>query len=186
MSMDYCIYTNPPDAFSNRAFETYCSSLGLRVKLHPDLNLLTDEGFAPVCLTDDRFSQNGGNRFMTGFESYPSPYQPVAQNAPKPRGLLGLLHKKPKAETPFEKKIKESSFVFALRCSGMDSFEPVLARLMAAFCIRNYGGIFDDPQSGRYYDNAEELEQEIAAAVDDLSAEAEKGNLHTHPFEGWL
>ena len=73
-----------------------------------------------------------------------------------------------------------------LHCSGMDSFEPVLARLMAAFCIRNYGGIFDDPQSGRYYDNAEELEQEIAAAVDDLSAEAEKGNLRTHPFEGWL
>jgi len=186
MSMDYYVYIKDPDAFSNLAFEKYCMSLGFSVKLHPELNLLLDEGFVPVCLTDDRFVQNGSNRFMTGFESYPSPYQPVVQNTPKAHGLFGLFSKKPKEETPFEKKVKDSSFVFALSCSGMDSFEPVIAHLLGAFCIRNCGGIFDDPQFGRYYDDAEELEQEIAFAVDDLLAEAEKGNLRTHPFEGWL
>lgn len=186
MSMDYFVYIKNPDAFSNLAFEEYCTSLGLSVKLHPNLNLLSSEGFAPVCLTDDRFAHNGCSRFMTGFESYLSPYQPVMRNTPKPRGLFCLFNKKPKEETPFEKKVRDSTFVFSLNCSGMDSFEPVIAYLFGAFCIRNCGGVFDDPQSGKYYDDAAELEQEIAFIVDSLSAEAENGNLRTHPFEGWL
>ena len=67
MSMDYYVYIKDADAFSNLAFEKYCMSLGFSVKLHPGRNLLSDEGFAPVCLTDDRFAQNGSNQFMTGF-----------------------------------------------------------------------------------------------------------------------
>lgn len=187
MSMDYSVYLINPSAFSNVAFEKYCTSLGFNVKLHPDLNLLSDEGFAPVCLTDNRFSQNGSNQFMTGFESYPSPYQPVEQNTAKSRGIFGLFNKKAPEETPIEKKIKDASFVLALSCSGMDSFEPVIALLLGAFCVRYCGGIFDDSQLGRYYDDAEELEQKtIVFAVNELISEAEKGTLRTHPFEGWL
>lgn len=68
------MYLRNPNVFPNLAFEEYCISLGFDVKLHLDLNLLSDEGFALVCLTDDRFTQNGSNKFMTSFESYPSPY----------------------------------------------------------------------------------------------------------------
>ena len=187
MSLDYYVYLKNPDAFSNPAFEEYCASFGFDVKLHPDLNLLSDDGFVPACLTDDRFARHGSNQFLTGFESFPAPYQPVERSTSKPRGFLGLFHKKPKEETPFEQIIKDSTFVLALTCRSMDSFEHIIAILLGAFCVRHCGGIFDDPQFGRYYDDAQELEREtLAYAVNELLEEAEKGSLRTHPFEGWL
>ena len=187
MSLDYYLYLKNPDAFSNAVFEDYCASLGFDVKLHPDANLMSDDGFVPVCLTDDRFAQNGGNQFLTGVESFPAPYQPVARDTSKPRGLFGLFQKKPKEETPFERKIKDSAIVLALTCRSMDSFEHIIAILLGAFCVRHCGGFFDDPQMGRYYDDAEELEQEtLVYAVNELIEEAEEEDLRTHPFEGWL
>ena len=187
MSLDYDVYLKNPDAFSNPAFEAYCASLGFDVKLHPDTNLMSDDGFVPVCLTDDRFVQNGSNQFLTGLESFPAPYQPVARDTSKPCGLLGLFHKQPTEETPFEQKTKDAAFVLAMTCRSMDSFEHIIAILLGAFCVRHCGGIFDDPQMGRYYDDAEELEQEtLAYAVKELIEEAEAGDLRTHPFEGWL
>ena len=67
----------------------------------------------------------------------------------------------------------------------MDSFEPVIAFLFGAYCIRNCGAVLDDPQTGKHDDHAGELEQEIVPAADGLIACAKNGGLHTHPFEGW-
>lgn len=187
MSLDYYVYLKNPDALSNPAFEEYCASLGFDVELHPVTNLLSDDGFVPVCLTDDRFAQYGGNQFLTGLESFPAPYQPVERDTSKPRGFFGLFQKKPREESPIEKKIKDSAFVLALTCRSVDSFEHIIAILLGAFCVRHCGGIFDDPQTGKYYDDAEELEQEtLVYAVNELIEEAEEGDLRTHPFEGWL
>lgn len=187
MSMDYDIYFNDPGAFSNAAFEDYCAALGLRVKLHPDFHLLADSGFVPVCLTDGRFSPAGAAApFMTGFEAFLYPYRPEPPAAPKPAGLFGWLKKKPREETPFEQAIKGSAYVWAIRCRGGDSFEPLIAYLLGAYCVSSCGGIFDDPQFGRYYRDAAELEDVIAVTLDELIAGAEAGTLRSHPFEGWL
>ncbi|MBQ9044449.1 MAG: hypothetical protein IJ112_00685 [Oscillospiraceae bacterium] len=188
MSMDYEVYLKDASAFSRDALERYAASLGFQLEVHPEYELLTDDGFVPFCLTDRRFSQTDGcERFVTGFEAYPAPWQPVEKCAPQPKGVLGkLFQKKPEAESPFQQKIKDSSHVISLHCSGADPFESLVAELLGAFCVKYCGAILDDPQLGRYYDEAEDLEVVLEQITIDLLAEAEAGELRLHRFEGWI
>ena len=166
---DCAIYLNNPDALSKEAFEEYASSLGFDISLHPDFQLLTDDGLCPVRLKDDRFVQyEGGNLFMTGFECYP----------------LGWLNNSYVAMKPDE---EGASFVLLLRCySGIDDFGPLTAYLFGAYCVKYCEGVFEDFEGEMCFDDLAEIEWEIAVFTDELISEAEQGRLISCPFDGWL
>lgn len=166
---DCAIYLKNPDALSKEAFEEYASSLGFDIILHPDFQLLTDDGLCPVRLQDNRFVQNdGGNLFMTGFESYP----------------LGWLNNTYVATKPNE---EGASFVLLLRCySGIDYFGPLTAYLFGAYCVKYCKGVFEDFEGEMRFDDLTEIEREIAVFTDELISEAKQGRLCSCPFDGWL
>ena len=166
---DCAVYLKNPDALSKEAFEEYASSLGFDIILHPDFQLLTDEGHCPVRLKDDRFVQNEGtNLFMTGFECYP----------------LGWLNDLYDAAKPNE---EGASFVLLLRCySGIDYLSPLTAYIFGAYCVKYCEGVFEDFEGEICFDDQAEIEREIAVFTDDLIFELEQGRLLVYPFEGWL
>ena len=70
MSMDYHLYLKRtmPD---KSEYERYANEQGFQIKVHPEIDLMTDTGFCPVCFTDVRFADEMGvNAFLTGFELY--------------------------------------------------------------------------------------------------------------------
>ncbi len=166
---DCVVYMKNPDALSKEAFEEYAASLGFDITLHPDFQLLTDKGFCPVCLKDDRFIQNeGGNLFLTGFECYP----------------WGWLNDSYDAAKPEE---EGASFVLLIRCySGIDYFGPFTAYLFGAFCVEYCGGVFEDFEGEMCFDYPAEIEREMAVFTDELIFELEQDRLLVYPFEGWL
>ncbi len=166
---DCAVYLKNPDALSKEAFKEYASSLGFDIILHPDFQLLTDEGHCPVRLKDDRFVQNGGrNLFMTGFECYPCGWLNDSYDAAKPNE-------------------EGASFVLLLRCySGIDCFGPFTAYLFGAYCVKFCEGVFEDFECEMRFDDPADIEREIAVFTDELISEAEQGRLYSCPFEGWL
>ena len=114
----------------------------------------------------------GVGRFITGFESYPSLYSPK-QGATK--------------ELPFDpKKIEGRTFVLFLSCGMSDAFEPLIAYLFGAFCIKCCGGVFYDPQDDICWDDLSEIERTIASDIEELIPAVKQGQLPTHEFEGWI
>lgn len=187
MSMDYYIYLKQPDGFSVQSFESYCTTLGLCVTIHPSFNLLEDSGFAPMRLINERFAKEGESKaFLSGFELYSSEYQHLSRSPKKKTGFFQKLFKaKPVGETPFDRVTKDASVLLELRCSGADSFEVLLAYVFGAYLVKHCGGVFDDPQTGQYYDNCKLLEIEIAEILTELLQQANKGELLTHEFTEW-
>lgn len=187
MSIDYSIYLKQATAFSAESFENYCSSLGLCAAFHPTFRLLENSGFVPMRLMDERFAKDGENTaFLTGFELYSSDYHHVAQPQKKRSGFFHKLFKaKPVEETPFDKAIKDCTLSIDLRCSIADSFEVLMAYALGAYLVKFCGGVFDDPQTGQFYDDYSHLEAEIAAIVTELLELADTGELLTHEFKEW-
>lgn len=187
MSMDYYVYLRQTDAFSTQSFEQYCYSLGLHVELHPSFNLLEDAGFSPIRFIDERFFRDGGNHdFLSGFELYSSEYHHVLQPQKKATGFFRKLFKaKPIQENPFDKAIKDATWLIELHCGNADSFEVLLAYVFGAYLVKCCGGVFDDPQTGRFYHDNEHLESEITAIITELLAQANAGELSTHEFKEW-
>lgn len=185
--MDYYIYLKQTDGFSVKSFESYCSTLGLHVTTHPSFNLLEGSGFEPMRLIDERFAKEGEYKaFLSGFELYSSEYQHILQPPKKKIGLFQKLFKaKPVEETPFDRVIKDASVLIELRCSGEDSFEVLLAYVFGAYLVKHCGGVFDDPQTGQYYDNCNHLENEIAEILTELLQQANADELLTHEFTEW-
>ena len=186
MSMDYYIYLKHPDAFSALAFEQYCSFLGFHIELHPSFNLSEDAGFLPIRLVDERFAGDGGNHdFLSGFELYSAEYQYVLQ--PQKAGFWHKIFKaKPVQETPFDRAIKDAAWSVEIRCGSADSFEVLLAYIFGAYLVKYCGGVFDDPQTGQFYDNHNHLESEIVSIIADLLEQGNSGELVTHEFKDWM
>lgn len=187
MSMDYYVYLKHADAFSARSFEQYCSFLGLRIELHPSFSLLEDSGFSPVRLIDERFAVDGGNHdFLSGFELYSSEYRHILQPQKQATGFFQKLFKaKPVQETPFDRAVKDAVWLAELRCGSADSFEVLLAYVFGAFLVKCCGGVFDDPQTGQFYDDYTHLETEIMAIIAELQEQKKAGEFLTHPFREW-
>ena len=167
---DCAVYLKNIDALSKDGFEGYASTLGFDITLHPDFQLLTDEGFCPVCLKDDRFVQNDGGEplFLTGFECYP----------------CGWLNNSYDVTKPNE---EEASFVLLIRCySGINYLGSFITYLLGAYCVKYCGGVFEDFEAGMCFDDLAEIERAIAVFADDLTSWAEQGQLYTIPFEGWF
>ena len=185
--MDYYVYLKQANAFSSRSFVQYCSALGFRIDLHPSFDLLEDAGFSPIHLVDERFAGAGGScDFLSGFELFSSEYYYVSQPQQKAPGFLKKLRKaKPVQETPFDSAIKDATWQITLGCSGADSFEVLLAYIFGAYLVKCCGGVFDDPQTGQFYDDSGHLEGEIQAITSELLEQAEGGELLVHRFNGW-
>ena len=84
MSLEYTIYLKRTDTLTKKAIEEYAASIGLSITLHPDVQLISDEGFCSICMKDDRFVQKGGgNLFLTGFELFPSEYEEDMEDQPE-------------------------------------------------------------------------------------------------------
>ena len=185
MSMDYYIYLKHPDAFSVPAFAQYCVFLGLNIELHPSFKLLEETGFSPIRLIDERFAGDGGNHdFLSGFELSSSEYHHVLQTQ---KG--GFWHKifkaKPVQETPFDSAVKDAAWLMELRCGNADSFEVLLAYIFGAYLVKCCGGVFDDPQTGQFYEDHHHLESEIEAIIAELLEQENAGELLTHDFQEW-
>ena len=187
MSMDYYVYLKQTDAFSSQSFEQYCSSLGLHIELHPSFNLLEDAGFSPFRLTDERFVRDSGSYdFLSGFELFSSEYHHILQPQKKTTGFLRKLFKtNPIQEKPFDRAIKDATCLIELRCGSADSFEVLLVYVFGAYLVKCCGGVFDDPQTGQFYDDNNHLESEIAAIISELLEQTNSGELLTHEFMGW-
>ena len=187
MSMDYYVYLKHPDTFSAQSFEQYCSSLGLHIELHPSFNLLEDAGFSPIRLIDERFiSDSGSHDFLSGFELFSSKYHHILQPQEKATGFFHKLFKaKPIQEKPFDRAIKDATWLIELRCGSADSFEVLLAYVFGAYLVKCCGSVFDDPQTGQFYDDSNHLESEIAAIIAELLEQANASELLTHEFKGW-
>ena len=187
MSIDYYVYLNQTNALSSQSFEQYCSSLGLHIELCPSFNLLEDAGFSPIRLIDERFVRNGRSHdFLSGFELYSSEYHHNIQTQKKATGFLHKLFKaKPIQEKPFDRAVKDAVWLIELCCGSTDSFEVLLAYVFGAYLVKCYGGVFDDPQTGQFYDNNNHLESEINAIISELLVQANTGDLLTHEFTGW-
>ena len=187
MSMVYYVYLKQADAFSSQSIEQYCSSLGLNIEQHPSFNLLENVGFSPIRLIDERFVRDGRSHdFLSGFELYSSEYHHILQPQKQATGFLHKIFKaKPIQETPFDRAIKDATWLIALRCSSVDSFEVLLAYIFGAYLVKCCGGVFDDPQTGQFYDDHNHLESEIGAIIADLLEQGNTGELLTHEFMGW-
>ena len=187
MSIDYYVYLKHPDAFSAQSFEQYCSSLGFNIKLHPSFNFLEDAGFLPIRFIDERFAMDGRNHdFLSGFESYSSEYHHVIMPQKKEKGLFQKLFKtKTVQDSPFDSAIKDATWLIELRCGISDSFEVLLAYIFGAYLVKYCGGIFDDPQTGQFYDNYNHLENEIAEIIVELQELKNTDELLTHEFKEW-
>ena len=185
--LDYSIYFKHPDAFSAQSFEQYCSSIGLHVKLYPSFNLLKDTGFLPIRLIDERFATNEGNHdFLSGFELYLSEYHHVIQSKEEEKGFFKKMFKtKPAPELPFDRAVKDTTWRLWLRCGMSDSFEMLLAYVFGAYFVKFCGGVFDDPQTGQFYDNFNHLESDIAEIIAALQELKTTDELLTHKFDGW-
>ena len=187
MSVDYFVYLKHAEGFSAQAFEAYCGSLGLRIQLHPGFKLLEDEGFLPIRFADDRFHGDGGERaYLSGFELYASEYHHVLQPPKKETGFFRFLRKTRAArETPFDKAVKEAAWLLELGCGSADSFEVLLAYVFGAYLVKCCGGVFDDPQTGQFYETYSWMETEVAAIIGELREQATAQALITHEFTGW-
>lgn len=188
MSIDYYIYLKQLEQFSSKAFSQYCDSIGLCAAFHPKFDIVEASDFVPIRLSDKRFAKDGAKfDFLSGFELFLSEYH---HREPKPKEghksiFRKLFPKKPKAENAFERAIKDSSMVIAVSCRSSDSFEVLLAYVFGAYLVKFCGAIFDDPQTGQFYDNSNLLETEIAAILDELLQQAATGELITHQFTAW-
>ena len=60
-----------------------------------------------------------------------------------------------------------------------------MAYVFGAYLVKCHGGVFDDPQTGQYYNDAMRIEAEIKAIIAELMELAALGKLHTHSFQGW-
>lgn len=187
MSMDYYIYLKQPEMFSAQAFEQYCHGLGLSIALHPAFSL-EDAGFLPIRFIDKRFVGTGGNHdFLSGFELYASEYHHVLQPQKQAAGFFQKLFKpKPVQEKPFDRAIKDATWLIELRCGSADSFEVLLAYIFGAYLVKYCGGVLDDPQIGQFYDNVGPIEREIVAITEELLEKANTGELLTHEFKEWM
>ena len=185
MSMDYYIYLKHPDAFSVPAFAQYCVFLGLNIELHPSFKLLEETGFSPIRLIDERFAGDGGNHdFLSGFELSSSEYHHVLQT--QKGGFWQKIFKaKPVQETPFDSAVKDAAWLMELRCGNADSFEVLLAYIFGAYIVKCCGGVFDDPQTGQFYEDHHHLESEIEAIIAELLEQESAGELLTHDFQEW-
>lgn len=184
MSMDYYFYLKSTDGISSQGFEAYCASIGYTVRLHPDTNLLTDEGFVPACLTDDRFAMDGNDRFLSGVDWFIAPYRSEPEEE-KPSGLWGLFRRKNKVESPLQKRIRNSTVEMCAACHFIDAFELLIAQLLGAYLIKTCGAVMHDPQSGKYFDDETYVKEIIDGLVKAMLASKEEGTLRVHPFERW-
>lgn len=76
-------------------YERYANEQGFQIKVHPEIDLMTDTGFCPVCLTDVRFADEmGANAFLTGFELYHDDFTPTKRTSAVSKGFWGLFRKK--------------------------------------------------------------------------------------------
>lgn len=188
MSMDYYIYLKRTDEVSIHSFEQYCRSLDLCITLHPSFDLSNGAGFLPIRFTDTRFSKSSeNNTFLSGFELFSSEYHHVSPSQKKETGFFCKLFKpKPVEETPFDRAVKDATVLIELHCSSADSFEILLAYTFGAYLVKCCGGVFDDPQTGKFYDESKHLEIEIATIITELQEQANTGDLLTHEFREWI
>ena len=187
MSMDYYIYLKQINRPVAKDFEQYCKGLGLNVTVQPEFAFAAASSYLPMRLIDDRFSDAescGG--FKTGFEISFSAYQHEEQPVKKAGGLLRkLFPPKPTEETGWDRATKDCDTVVSLQCRSFDSFSVLMAYVFGAYLVRCRGGVFDDPQTGQFYDAGKHLELEIAVILEDLVQKKADGALTVHPFSTW-
>lgn len=184
MSMDYYYYLNHTDGISTQGFEAYSASIGYRVQMHPDTDLLQDKGFLPACLTDDRFTMDGNKRFLTGIDWFFAPNQPEPEEE-RQAGLRSFFWGKKKKEPPIQKRIRNAAVEMSAGCHFIDAFELLIAHLLGAYLIKTCGAVMYDPQAGRYYDDAAAVQKTLEELVQAMLASKENGTLRVHPFERW-
>lgn len=183
MSIDYFVYLKKPENYSSGEFERCCESLGLRAEMHPAFSFREDSGFTPICLTAEQLAANGP--YLSGFEFYFSEYL-HAVTPKKAPGLLGKLFRKNTAEeSPFDAAVKDSVALVELHCGTADSFEVLLAYVFGAYLVKYCGGVFDDPQTGQFFDTCDRMEAAVAEILQELQGLADAGQLRTHRFTGW-
>lgn len=65
---------------------------GFRIQVHPEIDLMTNTGFNPICITDVRFADEmGANAFLTSFELYHYDFTPIKPTATVSKGFGGLF-----------------------------------------------------------------------------------------------
>ena len=192
MSVDFYIYLKEDKLFSPKDFENFCHSLDLLVSMSPDFDLRESCDYVPLVFTTEAFSPKGtAEKYATGFEFFSSEYEysPQQGNTDTAKRTGGFLRKlffkkenhqapkQPPTESLFEKAIKDSRWMVVLSCHSGNSFEPLMAYLLGAYLVESFGGIFDDPQSGQFYDNSRELKSEIAIILEYITKLAASGEL---------
>lgn len=188
MSMDYYIYLKDTKQFSIQSFEQYCHTLGLSIAVYPSFNFAENFGFLPMRLIDTRFATGGeSNAYLSGFEMYSSEYRHTIPEPKKPSGFFRKLFKpQPVEESPFDKAVEDASTLVSMRCSSADSFEILLAYVFGAYLVKHCDGVFDDPQTGQFYNVSKHIEIEIETIISELQSAAAAGELLTHEFKEWL
>lgn len=181
MRINYYVYLKDTVEFSSPAFESYCARLGLQVTVYPKFDFWKDFGFLPMRLVDWRFG--GCGDFLSGFEFCSLECPKIT---PQKKKFTDLFPKKPQPveETDFERAVRSSQVVIALRCGGGDSFESLLAYIFGAYLVADMGGIFVDHQTGAYYTDGQSIEEYISQII--VQLQKSPSQLLTHQFEKWI
>jgi len=187
MSIDYYAYVKDMSHFSVKQCEEYISNLGIKIKIYPEYDAYSHAGFLPIKLDGDFISEAlAGKSFLSGFEISLNQYEytPVINKPPK---LLGKIFKKDveQQEKPFDNAVKDSSHYFLFNCSAQDSFEILLAYAFAAYLCKDCNAVFDDPQTGQFFDKEKLIIVEVNAIIDELKIMYQNGKLTTHDFVEW-
>lgn len=168
MSIDFYLYLKEVKPNKNE-YERYAKEQGFQIKIDPKINLMTDEGFCPICFIDERFiNEKGEHAFMTGFELYHDDFIPMEPSPTVSKKILGIFRKQKFQESPFDMAIKDSSTVLTVSCNGENSFEVLMAYILGAYCVKYCDAVFDDPQSGCFYKNEKDMEVQIRQIVEAL------------------
>ena len=167
MSADYYIYVKDLDRVSVPGFESYCLSQGLTVRIDPEESFWDRNDFVSVEILSIKAAGEASFPLSSGFELYCFPYEHKKEATQKRPGLFQkLLGKKVPEETPFSLAVKDMALCISLGCHSAEPYSITLAYALGAYILKTCGGVFDDPQTGQFYDGYHLLETEIAASME--------------------
>lgn len=203
MSADFYIYTDHLEEFDRADFEHWCKELGYEVELHPDFDLWHG-GFTPMRF---RAAFLGDGNFLTGFEldcgenarmdMTVEPYEPPVK---KPGFFARLFGKKPQPVaippeyktapqpeelSPFEQAAGEKQWEVCCCCHASEPLTELMAYIFSAYFCEKFGAVTDDPQTGKWFTQPDQIRQELEHIRRDMMANYKDWGMEFIPFKGW-
>ena len=195
MSIDFNVFYCSRNQFSLEEFEQYAASLGFGFMFHPDCDVTARKGIVPIRLESSALSGDGTvAAYSTAFESYPNDYEHPPIRKVTKKTLLSRIFKRRKhaaedESTPelsgFDLAVKDCDKNIFISSRGEDPLEILAAYIYGAYYCRKFGAVFDNPQIGRFYNDADELETVIMDLTEEFRKAAGNGQLNAQPFTEW-